>query len=93
MLLYPDQMSNLVKMVASLTLSTRSDMRGEGYVSLMIFLIKIWVLLMQTPRVPSSQADFEGSLENVLSGSLSKEALASQVFKVHVNVTGRIILI
>ena len=40
MLLYPDQMSNLVKMVASLTLSMRLDMRGKGYVSLMMFLIK-----------------------------------------------------
>ena len=30
MLLYPDQMSNFMKMVASLTISMRSDIRGSG---------------------------------------------------------------
>ena len=30
MLLYPDRISNFVKMVASLTMSMRSDIRGSG---------------------------------------------------------------
>ena len=36
MLLYPDRMSNFVKMVASLTMSMRSEIRGSGYASLMV---------------------------------------------------------
>ena len=36
MLLYPDQMLNLAKMVASFTLSIRSEMRGRGYASLIM---------------------------------------------------------
>ena len=36
MLLYPDQISNFVKMVASLTISMRLEMRGSGYASLMV---------------------------------------------------------
>ena len=36
MLLYPDQISNFVKMVASFTISMRSEMRGSGYMSLMV---------------------------------------------------------
>ena len=36
MLLYPDQMSNFVNSLASLTLSMRSEMRGRGYASLMV---------------------------------------------------------
>ena len=38
MLLYPDQILNFVKMVASLTISMRSEMRGSGYTSLMVCL-------------------------------------------------------
>ena len=36
MLLYPDQMSNFVNSLASLTLLMRSEMRGRGYASLMV---------------------------------------------------------